>query len=108
DPPAGLGRGPPRDGARQPDPGGASPDRPARAHRRGRREAGPGAELGGRRRAAAGPGGKSAAAPIVPVLTPEQVRRWRALTGAPPESAIIPFAPPPAPEVAPGRNGSSR
>jgi hypothetical protein len=51
---------------------------------------------------------KSANDRIVAVLTPEQVRRWKTLTGAPLESAITPFPPPPTPPVAPGPKGPSR
>jgi hypothetical protein len=52
--------------------------------------------------------GKSTNDRINAVLTAEQVRRWRALTGTPLKAAIIPFPPPPAPSVAPGRKGPSR
>jgi serine/threonine protein kinase len=57
---------------------------------------------------AAGTRGTSANDRIVAVLTAEQLRRWRAMTGAPLKSALTPFPPPPAPSLAPGPKGPAR
>ncbi|HJT78645.1 MAG TPA: serine/threonine-protein kinase, partial [Gemmataceae bacterium] len=59
-------------------------------------------------RPAAGAGDRTAEERIAAVLTEEQARRWRAMTGEPLKAPITPFPPRPAPSAAPGPAVSSR
>src|SRR5262249_4786975 len=70
----------------------------------GARRATPDGGLG----AAAGATGKTANERIVAVLTEEQVRRWRAMTGEALKAPITLFPPPPAPSGTSGPAGPSR
>jgi serine/threonine protein kinase len=71
---------------------------------RGPRPAAPPGESG----AATGAGDKALDGRIAAVLTEGQVRRWRAMTGAPLKAPLTPFPARPAPFTAPGPAMSSR